>query len=124
MRPVYRSAAEPPPRVAVRFFGQVLPSPRRPQRIAMLPNLPANRLNIRRKPAAGHHSCMKITVGTLRLAERHLHVNPKLPHRTKTLAHPCPNLGTPKTMDRKILRRDSLGKEADIPNTRLADFVQ
>src|SRR5258705_6315631 len=56
----------------------------------MLPNLPANRLHIRRKLATSHHSRMKIAIGTLRLAERHLHVNPELPHHPKTLAHPGP----------------------------------
>src|SRR5260370_39131849 len=62
----------------------------------MLPNLPANRLHIRRKPAASHHSSMKITIRTLRLAERHLHVNPELPHHPKTLAHPRLNPATSK----------------------------
>src|SRR6267143_5828346 len=60
----------------------------------MLPNLPANRLHIRRKSATSHHAGMKITIGTLRLAERHLHVNPNLPHYPKTLAHPASNPAT------------------------------
>src|SRR5436309_14759162 len=81
------------PLLAVRLFCQFLTYPSRPQQIPMLPYLLANRFHIRRKPAAGHDSRMKITVGTLRLAERHLHVNPKLPHRTKTLAHPRLNSG-------------------------------
>src|SRR5437660_978583 len=112
------------PLLAVRLFCQVLTYPSRSQQIPMLPYLPANRFYIWRKTAAGHYSRVKITVGTLRLAERHLHVNPELPHRRKTLAHPRLNPGTSKTMDRKILRRDFLGNEADIPNTRLADFVK
>src|SRR5437660_3045188 len=49
----------------------------------------ANCLHIRSKPAASHHSGMKITIRTLRLAERHLYVNPELPHNPKTLAHPA-----------------------------------
>src|SRR5467141_3378785 len=65
--------------------------PRRPQQLPMSPNLSANRLHIRRKSATSHHPRMKITIGTLRLAERHLHVNPNLPHHPKTLAHPAPN---------------------------------
>src|SRR6266702_2166587 len=70
------------------------PSPihsRRLQELPMSMNLPANCLHIRRKPATRHHSGMKITIGTLRLAERYLHVNPELTHHSKTLAHPCPN---------------------------------
>src|SRR6266853_1122569 len=56
----------------------------------MPPNLPANGLNIRRKPATSHHTRIKITIRTARLAEWHLHVNPQLSHHPKTLAHPRP----------------------------------
>src|SRR5260370_653910 len=72
----------------------------------MLSNLPTDRLHIRRKPAASHHSRMKITIRTLRLAERHLHVNPNVPHHPKTLAHARPNPATSKTRYGEILRRD------------------
>src|SRR5713226_4630900 len=61
--------------------------PSRPQELPMLPNLPANRRHIRRKPPTGHHPRMKIAIRTLRLTKRHLHVNPQLPHNPKTLAH-------------------------------------
>ncbi len=50
--------------------------PRPPQQLPMSTNLLANCLHIRRKPAARHHPGMKITIRALRLAERHLHVNP------------------------------------------------
>src|SRR5260370_405356 len=57
------------------------------QQLLMLPNLPANHLHIRRKPATAHYSRMKVAVGALRLAERHLHVDSELLHHPKTLAH-------------------------------------
>src|SRR6266403_5495325 len=89
------------PNGAVRLSCQVLTHPSRPEQLAMLPNLPANRLHVWRKSAAGHYSRMKIAIRTLRLAERHLHVNPKLPHCTKTLAHPWLNPATFETMNRE-----------------------
>src|SRR6266436_7273942 len=60
----------------------------------MLSNFPANRLNVRCEPPRRDHSRMKITIRTLRLAERHLHVNPELTHRPKTLAQRPRNPGT------------------------------
>jgi len=60
----------------------------------MLSNLPADRLNIGPKPAAGHYSRVEIAVSTFRLAEGNLHVNPAVAHRSKTLAHPGLNPGT------------------------------
>src|SRR2546426_1758306 len=84
------------PLLAVRLSYQVLttdrPHPSRLQKLQMLANFSAHRLNIGPKPAARHQSCMKITIRTLRLAERHLHVNPEFLHRPKTLAHPHPKL--------------------------------
>src|SRR6266403_3412781 len=72
------------------------PDSRRPQQLPMPPNLPANRLHIRRKSRRRHHSRMKIAISTPRLTERHLHVNPNLLHHPKTLAHPRlnPAIGT------------------------------
>src|SRR5262249_35203709 len=53
----------------------------------MLANLLTHSLHVRGKPVLRHHSRMKIAVSTLRLAERHLHVNSELFHYAKTLAH-------------------------------------
>src|SRR5712692_8840515 len=80
------------PFLAVLLFQEVFsqpPSSCRKQ-LPMPPNLPTNRLNIRRKPAASHHARMKITISTLRLTERHLHVNPELPHHPKNSSTPPP----------------------------------
>src|SRR5260370_17078585 len=63
---------------------------RRPKQLRMPSYLPANRLNIRRKPTPRHHPGMKITIRPPPLAHRHLHVNPHLPPLPTTPPPPPP----------------------------------
>src|SRR5712672_1479835 len=82
---------------------------------AMASNLPANAINIRRKPRRRHHPRMEVAISTLRLTKRHLHINPKSIHSQQTLAplecgglaaafttksRPKPTFGKPQTLTR------------------------